>query len=160
MTLKEMPKVGDKMRCLRDCSFLTLGREYEITGFRGERFEFVDDEGEKLDDDFDSAWELVVGTPQPDVTGLIANLGRRVHELEGADAVNPDHYMRGKYETIEIIEHIASGYDDGFVAHCAGTAIKYIARAPFKHATPTEDLRKAARYLEFAIKRLEAEASE
>jgi len=76
---------------------------------------------------------------------------------KASDAVNsPDHYKRGKFETIEVIEEITQGYADGFVAHCAGTAIKYIARAPYKHDTPLEDLRKSAKYLEFAIKRLEA----
>lgn len=117
-----------------------------------------------------------VSEPQPDLHALIANLGRRLHEVEvgltpreceeagpaepRSDAVNPDHYKRGKYETIEVIEEITAGYSDGFVAHCAGTAIKYIARAPYKHATPLEDLKKSRKYLEFAIKRLEAEASE
>ena len=80
-------------------------------------------------------------------------------EAPPTDAVNPGHYKRGKFETIEVIEEITQGYDDGFVAHCAGTAIKYIARAPYKHATPTEDLRKAVKYLEFAIERLETETS-
>ncbi|MBM7600447.1 hypothetical protein JOC34_002838 [Virgibacillus halotolerans] len=80
--------------------------------------------------------------------------------VEVTDVVShPPHYNSGRFETIEIIEEITQGYDDGFVAHCAGTAIKYISRAPHKHDTPTEDLRKAAKYLEFAIERLEAEES-
>lgn len=80
---------------------------------------------------------------------------------EPQDAVNsPNHYTQGKFETIEIIEQITSGYDDGFTAHCIGTATKYIARAPFKHDTPLEDLRKAAKYLEFAIERLDAKSTQ
>lgn len=72
------------------------------------------------------------------------------------DFVNsPAHYTSGKFETIEVIEDVAQGYSDGFVAYCVGNSLKYLARAPYKHDTPTEDLRKAAKYLEFAIERLE-----
>lgn len=71
------------------------------------------------------------------------------------DAVNhPNHYTQGRFETIEIIEEITQGYGDGYVAYCVGNALKYLARAPYKHAEPTEDLAKAAKYLEFAIGRL------
>jgi|SRR5690554_4111841 len=71
---------------------------------------------------------------------------------EESDAVNsPQHYTQGRFETIEIIEEIAKGYDDGFTAYCVGNALKYLARAPYKHEEPTEDLRKAERYLRFAI---------
>src|SRR5699024_3721661 len=38
------------------------------------------------------------------------------------DAVNhPSHYTAGKFETIEVIEHIVEGYSDPFVSHCVGT---------------------------------------
>lgn len=75
---------------------------------------------------------------------------------EAEDVVNhPSHYGNGRFETIEMIEEITKGYDDGFVAHCVGTAVKYESRAPFKHDTPLEDLRKARKYLEFAIEHLE-----
>ena|SRR5690554_3362465 len=80
-----------------------------------------------------------------------------VHTCRGPkeDAVNhPNHYTQGRFETIEIIEEITQGYEDGYVAYCVGNALKYLARAPFKHGEPTEDLRKAAKYLEFAIGRL------
>lgn len=71
------------------------------------------------------------------------------------DAVeHPIHYTQGRFETIEVIEEITQGYSDGYVAYCVGNALKYLARAPHKHAEPTEDLRKAAKYLEFAIGRL------
>lgn len=71
------------------------------------------------------------------------------------DAVeHPNHYTQGRFETIEVIEEITQGYSDGYVAYCVGNALKYLARAPHKHAEPTEDLRKAAKYLEFAIGRL------
>lgn len=67
------------------------------------------------------------------------------------EAVNsPNHYTQGRFETIEIIEEITKGYEDGYVAYCVGNALKYLARAPFKHGEPTEDLAKAERYLAFA----------
>lgn len=73
------------------------------------------------------------------------------------DYVNsPSHYQNAKFETIEVIEEITKGYNDGFVGMCVGNTQKYIARAPFKHASPLEDLRKAERYLRFAIDYLEA----
>lgn len=68
---------------------------------------------------------------------------------------SPSHYTRAKFETIEIIEEITQGYEDGFVGMCVGNALKYLARAPYKHAEPAEDLRKAAKYIEFALRRLE-----
>ena len=74
---------------------------------------------------------------------------------ESSNAVaHPSHYTRGKYETIEVIEHIVEGYSDPFVSHCVGTATKYLDRAPYKHEDITEDLRKARAYLDFAIEKL------
>lgn len=81
------------------------------------------------------------------------------HEAEVMqDAVHhPNHYMQGRFETIEIIEEITQGYSDGYVAYCVGNALKYLARAPFKHGEPTEDIGKAAKYIEFALERLQTQ---
>lgn len=68
---------------------------------------------------------------------------------------NPSHYNSGNIETIDLIKEVVSGYDDSFVAHCVGTATKYVSRAPFKHDDHTIDLKKAVAYLNFAIKHLE-----
>lgn len=74
------------------------------------------------------------------------------------DSVNsPNHYTQGRFETIEIIEEITQGYSDGYVAYCVGNALKYLARAPFKHGEPTEDISKAAKYIEFALARLQTQ---
>lgn len=72
------------------------------------------------------------------------------------DFVNsPSHYQNaGRFETIEMIEEITKGYDDGYVSYCVGNALKYLARAPYKHGDPTEDLSKAAKYIEFATEYL------
>jgi len=78
-----------------------------------------------------------------------------IYLRDESDAVeHPNHYTQGRFETIEVIEEITQGYSDGYVAYCVGNALKYLARAPHKHAEPAEDLRKAAKYLEFAIGRL------
>ncbi|MGM0904243.1 MAG: DUF3310 domain-containing protein [Bacillota bacterium] len=68
---------------------------------------------------------------------------------------HPNHYTQGSIEVIDIIRQTTSGYRDPFVAHCVGTSTKYLNRAPFKHASPLDDLKKAAKYLEFAIDHLE-----
>lgn len=77
------------------------------------------------------------------------------------DTINsPNHYTQGKFETIEIIEEITKGYSDGYVAYCVGNALKYLARAPFKHGEPSEDISKAAKYLAFASEYLDAESTQ
>lgn len=68
-----------------------------------------------------------------------------------SDPINhPPHYQ-GKVECIDAIE--AALGDDGFVAHCRGTAIKYLYRAGRKGEL-VEDLRKAAWYINRAIETL------
>lgn len=82
-------------------------------------------------------------------------------EEDGEDIVNnPSHYNSGNIETIDLIKEVVSGYDDSFVAHCVGTATKYVSRAPFKHDDHTIDLKKAVAYLNFAIKHLEDDSNE
>lgn len=71
---------------------------------------------------------------------------------------HPAHYKQGRFETIELIEEIAGSYEDGYVAYCVGNAVKYLARAPFKHNLPIEDLQKAKKYLEFALEGLSKNA--
>lgn len=104
---------------------------------------------------FESEVEKVKETPSPFVFILESGAEFTINPVEGDAVEHPSHYTSGKFETIEVIEDITSGYEDGFLAHCVGTATKYIYRAPHKHETPLEDLRKAAKYLEFAIKHLE-----
>lgn len=79
------------------------------------------------------------------------------NQTESDTVDHPDHYTQAKFETIEVIEEITKGYEDGFVSYCVGNALKYLSRAPFKHEEPTEDLAKAKRYLEFALDHLTKE---
>lgn len=81
-------------------------------------------------------------------------IGRAEEPTSDNPVEHPGHYTQGKFETIEMIEEITKGYDDGYVAYCVGNALKYLARAPFKHDEPTEDLQKAATYIGFATEYL------
>lgn len=191
-SLTEIPRVGVKVRYLGgdDYVHVTKGNVYQINAMAGSFTScFENDEGRysAITERTCSQFELVAeeSEPQPDVHALLANLGRRIHEVETAlapksfeerclaeleaheaslekadDAVNPAHYKRGKYETIDVIEHITAGYDDPFVAYCVGNAVKYADRAPYKHDSPAECLRKAAWYLTRAAEHVEAGESE
>lgn len=105
--------------------------------------------------------ELYATEPEGEVaTAMIEYLEEARKEREARDdemVHHPNHYTSGRFEAIEVIEDVTKGYEDGYVAYCVGNTQKYIKRAPFKHATPLEDLRKAAKYLEFAIKHLEGQ---
>jgi hypothetical protein len=82
------------------------------------------------------------------------------HELEPAPVVNecskpdnvnhPPHYNQGG---IECIEAIKAALGDGFVAYLRGNVIKYLWRC--EHKGGVEDLKKAAWYLDRAIKEME-----
>lgn len=77
--------------------------------------------------------------------------------VEVTDAVSrPSHYTAGEIEVIDIIAQTVAGYDDPFVGHCIGTATKYLNRAPYKHASPLEDLKKSRAYIDFAIEHMES----
>lgn len=177
MALIEMPKVGDKVRFIgKSDNCVTFGKVYEIIKIDGAGDALFIDDDNDIDNlceicpfGFDE-WELVT-EETPSIHALIANLGYRLHEVEAAlapkecvkdepvvdgDAVNhPQHYTRGKFETIEVIEHMTQGYADPFVAYCVGNTTKYIDRAPYKHGSPAEDLRKAAWYLTRAADHIE-----
>jgi hypothetical protein len=71
------------------------------------------------------------------------------------DNVNhPPHYSQGDIECIDAIR--AALGPDAFVAYCRGNAIKYLWRCD--HKGGTEDLRKAAWYLNRAIEEKRASA--
>ena len=67
---------------------------------------------------------------------------------KSSDVVNhPEHYKTGGIETIDFIE--AKLGKDGFEAYCVGNVFKYLTR--YKHKNGTEDLKKAAWYLNRVI---------
>ena len=66
----------------------------------------------------------------------------------GSDIVNnPDHYTSGDIECIEAIKAALS--PQGFVDYCRGNVLKYTWRC--NHKGGMEDLKKARKYLDFAI---------
>lgn len=70
------------------------------------------------------------------------------------DNVNhPSHYNQFRQEVLDTIEDWTMEYSLGYVAYCIGNVMKYIARAPFKHSSPLEDLEKAEFYLRKAIEK-------
>lgn len=71
-----------------------------------------------------------------------------------SDSVNrPSHYNAGSVETIEGIK---AALGDAFLDYCRGNVLKYVWRCRHKGKL-LEDLRKAAKYLEWAIAEAESE---
>ncbi len=65
------------------------------------------------------------------------------------DLINPDHYKKGGFEVIDVIEAYELGFN-------LGNVIKYILRAGEKEGNPPiQDLEKAKWYLEREISNLE-----
>lgn len=183
--LTEMPKVGDKIRFIGDpIDWLIVGKVYEVTETMGESFYVADEWGGDTGSDLSERddWELV-SKAQPDVYDLIANLGRRLHEVEQyladeeaeqypddeevpeeapepiiRDAVNsPNHYTSGPVEVIDYIDQVADGYEGKQAAYVANV-IKYVSRAPYKNKS--QDIRKAIWYAERLAGAMEREESE
>lgn len=117
--------------------------------------------------------------PLKQAVDLIANLAHRVTQLERktgelvrakhaeddpqpdpeADVAaepnmveHPSHYTAGKFEVIDVIED-ATASANGFEAYAQGNILKYVMR--YRHKNGAEDLRKAAKYIEFLIEHLE-----
>lgn len=79
---------------------------------------------------------------------LLNTIDQAVEQGQQDDPVNhPVHYATGGIETIDIIR--AKLTTDEFVGFCKGNVLKYVTRASLKGGA--EDLRKAAKYLEFAV---------
>ena len=69
-----------------------------------------------------------------------------------ADAIRPSHYKgEGKYECIDVIEELCkTSINDTFTDYNRFQAFKYVWRAGNKDPV-LQDLKKAAKFLEFAI---------
>ena len=59
---------------------------------------------------------------------------------------HPSHYTQFTQEAIVTIDEWVSGYKEGYMGYYIGTILKYLARAPYKHSEPYEDLKKAYEY--------------
>lgn len=92
--LKELPKVGDKVRYVGDFrSYIARGEEYEVYYASEDYFEIVDDVGDELGFDRSDIHRFELAK-EPDTAALIANLARRVSELECEldEVKNRDYY--------------------------------------------------------------------
>lgn len=69
---------------------------------------------------------------------------------------NPPHYNQGEVETID---GIRAALGESFVDYCRGNVLKYVWRCG-KKGDAIEDLRKAAKYLEWAIEAAESNCPE
>ena len=70
------------------------------------------------------------------------------------DSVNhPDHYIHGKYETIEVLQDWLAPKE--FRGFCLGNTMKYLSR--WQNKGGVEDLKKAVWYLNYIIKYMEGE---
>ena len=68
------------------------------------------------------------------------------------DAVNPQHYKKGKIECIDALEAATVG-KTGVEAICVGNAIKYLWR--YEEKNGIEDVKKAQWYLNKLIEKLD-----
>lgn len=102
-------------------------------------------------------WENGKGCDAMNAEGNICELFAEEFEPLVETVHSPRHYNLGRVEVIEVIEDVAKSYSDGYLGYCIGNALKYICRAPHKHATPLEDIRKAAKHLDYAINALQQE---
>lgn len=185
MTLKEMPKRGDVVKYVgTPTPSLTDGQTYVIRGEKdcgSATFKDNDGNGRYILSSLYDQFELVEETePQPDVHALLANLARRLSEVEAAqerasfeaivddfeeavadlsgegnDVVNsPSHYTQGAIEVIDYIDQVAEGYE-GKQAVYVANVIKYVSRAPYKNGI--EDAKKATWYLARLVDAMEAD---
>lgn len=74
-----------------------------------------------------------------------------------ANMVDPDHYKKGSFQTIDVIEEFLDNESRLITAkqkYLIGNAIKYLSRAGLKGSTPEDaitDLKKAENYIHRAI---------
>lgn len=82
------------------------------------------------------------------------NLFEVVEPLEGVPSMveHPQHYNKGKYEVIDVINDWDLNFD-------LGNVVKYIARAEHK-GNKLEDLEKALFYLHYEVDRLKGRFDE
>ena len=72
----------------------------------------------------------------------------QTHKPEGNAVAHPSHYNQGKYEVKDVIRDWNLNFN-------LGNAVKYIARAPYKHPDKIiEDYEKAKQYIDFEIEYL------
>ena len=71
-----------------------------------------------------------------------------------ADPVNHPAHYGGRYETIDVIRDVLEAETDATIGYYIGNVIKYLCRYR-KKGEPITDLKKAKKYLEWTIDRME-----
>lgn len=143
-------KAGDRVRVVKvdperriynsgmlDC----VGEEFEVTGYSVLQDFVYTCKWTFYGDDV----ELVEPKIKCEITGLDCDPGCKQCTL--GDPVKPAHYTASDIEPIDAIE----AWELGF---CLGNVVKYVARHAHK-GDPLGDLKKAAWYLDRAIKEME-----
>lgn len=82
----------------------------------------------------------------------------RIFEIESENnpVDRPSHYSQGSVEPIDYMKSVME--KDGFEAGCIMNVIKYVSR--YKHKNGVEDLKKAQKYLTWAINTAKGEELE
>lgn len=83
------------------------------------------------------------------VAPIAAQIFKAENERDKHDAVNPSHYKQGG---IECKDCIKAALGEHYIGFLIGNVIKYTYR--YQHKNGVEDLKKAAVYLDWAIKEL------
>lgn len=78
---------------------------------------------------------------------LLETIERAAATPQQDNVNNPSHYTQGGIETIDFIR--AKLTPEEFEGYCKGNVLKYVARSTLKGGQ--EDLRKAGKYIEFAV---------
>lgn len=140
-------KVGDKVRIVNEKSadYGKTGqvfRAYKVlvlVTFDGRYASFFDYTDIAPDERPDDALPATVEQPDDSNRSIYTPV------TETTDNVNhPQHYKHGEVETLDIIR--MSLTPEEFQGFLKGNVLKYQLRAPFKHATPDEDYKKAKYY--------------
>ena len=139
LVTRDMCEMGGKealIKMVRSRSYLlsTKGTDWSWTD---EMLEPVPDDSP--DDSPDDAPLAVVEGPDDSNRSIYTPV------TETVDNVNhPQHYKHGEIETIDIIRMSLTAEE--FQGFLKGNVLKYQMRAPFKHADPDEDYKKAKYY--------------
>ena len=124
---------------LAEIKFIYLDGVFRINLDEG-RFFWTDEMLEPVPDDSpDDAPLAVVEGPDDSNRSIYTPVTQTVDNVN-----HPQHYKHGEIETLDIIRMSLTAEE--FQGFLKGNVLKYQMRAPFKHADPTEDYKKAKFY--------------
>lgn len=142
-------KVGDMVK-IRNNEFGKLGKIGTITRIQGNSLPYFVDFTTPYGEDFQWSSESDMALIEPDehpddvAPATVEQPDVRFPAFEEDNVNHPPHYKHGEIETLDIIR--MSLTDEEFRGFLKGNVLKYQMRAPFKHADPEEDYKKAKFY--------------